>query len=60
MRYEHTTNPKVNSIDNQPPNTKFTDLRQLNFMKLSMKQTRALDLLEDLETSEILFGGGAG
>jgi hypothetical protein len=50
----------VNSVDNQAPNTKFTDLRQFNFMKLSMKQTRALDLLEDLETSEILFGGGAG
>lgn len=29
-------------------------------MKLSMKQTRALDLLEDTFTSEILFGGGAG
>jgi hypothetical protein len=29
-------------------------------MKLSLKQTYALDLLEDSSTSEILFGGGAG
>jgi len=29
-------------------------------MKLSLKQTYALDLLEDNVTSEILFGGGAG
>jgi hypothetical protein len=29
-------------------------------MKLSIKQTRALDHLEDLETTELLFGGGAG
>jgi hypothetical protein len=29
-------------------------------MELSIKQTTALDLLEDKTTSEILFGGGAG
>jgi hypothetical protein len=29
-------------------------------MELSIKQTLALDLLEDKTTSEILFGGGAG
>lgn len=29
-------------------------------MKLTLKQTKALDLLEDQETTELLFGGGAG
>ena len=29
-------------------------------MELSIKQTTALDLLEDKTTNEILFGGGAG
>lgn len=29
-------------------------------MKLSIKQTIALDLLEDTSTTEVLFGGGAG
>jgi hypothetical protein len=29
-------------------------------MELSIKQTTALDLLEDSQTNEILFGGGAG
>jgi hypothetical protein len=29
-------------------------------MELSIKQTVALDLLEDKTTNEILFGGGAG
>jgi len=29
-------------------------------MKLSLKQTKALDLLEDNVTTELLFGGGAG
>lgn len=29
-------------------------------MKLSKKQTRAIDLLEDDHTGELLFGGGAG
>ena len=29
-------------------------------MELSIKQTIALDLLEDKSTNEILFGGGAG
>lgn len=29
-------------------------------MKLTKKQTKALDYLEDKETTEILFGGGAG
>lgn len=31
-----------------------------NIMELSIKQTTALDLLEDTCTSEVLFGGGAG
>ena len=29
-------------------------------MELSIKQTSALDLLEDSQTNEILYGGGAG
>jgi hypothetical protein len=29
-------------------------------MELSIKQTSALDLLEDNLTNELLFGGGAG
>src|SRR5690606_38439847 len=29
-------------------------------MKLTIKQTKALDILEDQETTELLFGGGAG
>ena len=29
-------------------------------MKLTIKQTKALDILEDNETTELLFGGGAG
>ena len=29
-------------------------------MELSIKQTTALDLLEDTRTNEVLFGGGAG
>ena len=29
-------------------------------MKLTIKQTIALDVLEDNETNEVLFGGGAG
>lgn len=29
-------------------------------MKLNLKQTAALDYLEDAETTELLFGGGAG
>lgn len=29
-------------------------------MKLTIKQTKALDILEDDETTELLFGGGAG
>jgi len=29
-------------------------------MKLNIKQTQALDVLEDNETTELLFGGGAG
>ncbi|MEY3501764.1 MAG: hypothetical protein RL308_3437 [Bacteroidota bacterium] len=29
-------------------------------MKLSLKQTQAIDYLEDNKTNEILFGGGAG
>lgn len=29
-------------------------------MKLSLKQTKAIDLLEDKVTKELLFGGGAG
>jgi hypothetical protein len=29
-------------------------------MELSIKQTLALDLLEDKQTLEVLFGGGAG
>lgn len=29
-------------------------------MKLTIKQTKALDYLEDSETTELLFGGGAG
>src|SRR5688572_21413549 len=29
-------------------------------MRLSHKQTEALDILEDNETNELLFGGGAG
>jgi hypothetical protein len=29
-------------------------------MELSIKQTSALDLLEDNFTNELLFGGGAG
>jgi len=29
-------------------------------MELSIKQTLALDLLEDTQTNELLFGGGAG
>ena len=29
-------------------------------MELSLKQTTALDLLEDSQTNEVLFGGGAG
>jgi hypothetical protein len=29
-------------------------------MELSIKQTTALDLLEDNRTNEVLFGGGAG
>lgn len=29
-------------------------------MKLTIKQTQALDYLEDYETNELLFGGGAG
>ena len=29
-------------------------------MKLTKKQTKALDALEDKTTTELLFGGGAG
>lgn len=29
-------------------------------MKLTLKQTKAIDILEDDETTELLFGGGAG
>ena len=29
-------------------------------MKLTIKQTKALDILEDTQTNELLFGGGAG
>lgn len=29
-------------------------------MKISLKQTQALDILEDTQVSEIVFGGGAG
>ena len=29
-------------------------------MKLTIKQTQAIDILEDNETTELLFGGGAG
>lgn len=29
-------------------------------MKLTIKQTLALDILEDQSTTELLFGGGAG
>ena len=29
-------------------------------MKLTIKQTKALDILQDNETTELLFGGGAG
>jgi len=29
-------------------------------MKLTIKQTSALDYLEDSKTNELLFGGGAG
>ena len=31
-----------------------------HIMELSIKQTTALDLLEDTRTNEVLFGGGAG
>lgn len=30
------------------------------YMKLSYKQTEALDVLENRSTNEVLFGGGAG
>ena len=29
-------------------------------MRLSAKQTKALDILEDTTTNSLLFGGGAG
>jgi phage terminase large subunit len=29
-------------------------------MKLTLKQTKALDILEDTQTTELLYGGGAG
>ena len=29
-------------------------------MKLSIKQTQALDFLEDKNTREVIYGGGAG
>jgi phage terminase large subunit len=29
-------------------------------MNLTLKQTKALDILEDATTTELLYGGGAG
>lgn len=36
------------------------DIQAIYLMELSIKQTTALDLLEDTRTNEVLFGGGAG
>jgi hypothetical protein len=36
------------------------NIQAIYLMELSIKQTSALDLLEDKLTNELLFGGGAG